>query len=165
MLLSLGCHLSIAVIGQLFLVYMYEVTAVDNGAPMGPDFPTHALRGVGAYGVILILSVSGIWLIKLNFLLFFYRLGNQVTVYRIVWWICFVFNIGCGAGCFGILQYPCMFGSVETIFVRCATASALRDTYVCAIMTAVLDVVSDFASESFPRCHQLSYSRWAEYLC
>lgn len=154
MLLSLGCHLSIAVVGQLFLVNIYELTAVEIGAPMGPDFFTHALHGVRTFGVIMVLSVSGIWLIKLNFLLFFYRLGNQITVYRIMWWICFVFSIGCGVGCFGVIQYSCMFGNMETTFNQCARVYALRETYIRVIMTAVFDIVSDFASESSPARYQ-----------
>lgn len=148
MLLSLGCHLSIAVVGQLFLVNMYELTAVENGAPMGPDFFTNTLHSIKILGVISVLSVSGIWLIKLNFLLFFYRLSNQITVYRIMWWICFVFCIGCGAGCFGVIHYSCMFNDMETLFVQCVTAPSLRETYIRVVMTAVFDIVSDFASES-----------------
>lgn len=158
MLLALGCHLSVDVIGQLNLVYMYEITAVNNGGPMGPNFVPRALQGVKTFGIMLVLDVSGIWLIKLNFLLFFYRLGHMITAYRITWWICFVFSIACGIGCFGIFQYPCMFGSVDTIFVECATVAALKDTYVRTIMTAVLDIASDFASESSSAHYQTPMS-------
>lgn len=165
MLLSLGCNLSIAVVGQLFLFAIYEVTAVQNGAPMGPDFLTHAQHGVKTFGIISVISLTGIWLIKLNFLLFFYRLGNQITVYRIVWWICLVFSIGCGAGCFGVIQYSCTFGNMETFFVQCVTPSALREAYIRVVMTAVFDIVSDFASESSPARYRFPYSRRAEYLC
>lgn len=149
MLLALGCHLALAILGQVFLGDIYYLTAVENGASdlIGPDFFVDALRALKAFGTMSIVSLAGIWLIKLNFLLFFYRLGHQVHIYRIFWWVVFIFSIGCGAGCFGLLQYPCMFGDTETVFVKCATVSATRDTYIHVIMTAVLDIFSDIASK------------------
>ncbi|KAG6363083.1 hypothetical protein INS49_008178 [Diaporthe citri] len=95
-----------------------------------------------------ILSVAGVWLIKFNFLLFFYKLGSHIARYRTWWWIGFVFNIACGAGCFGLFQYPCIFGSVEMLFVKCAAASNIRKSYIHVTFTTVLDVVSDVAGES-----------------
>ncbi|KAJ0104203.1 hypothetical protein J7T55_001690 [Diaporthe amygdali] len=150
MLLALACHLGLAIMGQLFLANIYEVTAAEHGAPIGPNFFTSGLHALKAFGVLSVLSVIGIWLIKLNFLLFFYRLGNQIAVYRVVWWIVFIFSIGCGAGCLGLFQYPCMFGSLETVFVQCSTFSVIRETYVRVVMTAVLDIVSDVTILAFP---------------
>lgn len=147
MLLALGCHLALAILGQIFLGDLYYLTAVEHGGSIDADFFTDALQALKAFGVMSIVSIAGIWLIKLNFLLFFYRLGHQVRTYRIFWWIVFVFSIGCGAGCFGLLQYPCMFGGIQTVFVKCATVSATRDTYIHVIMTAVLDIFSDIASK------------------
>lgn len=164
MLLALACHLGIAVTGQLFLANMYELTAVQHGAPMDPDFFTVGVNAIHTFGVLSILSVAGIWLIKFNFLLFFYRLGSHIPRYRIWWWICFVFSIGCGAGCFGLFQYPCMFGGVEKLFVKCAVVSNIRESYIHVAMTAVFDIVSDFASKSSPGC-QFLRPRRAEYVC
>lgn len=164
MLLALACHLGLAIMGQLFLANIYELTAVEHGAPIGPNFFTNVLHALKAFGVMSILSVIGIWLIKLNFLLFFYRLGSQIAVYRAVWWIVFIFSIGCGAGCLGLFQYPCMFGSLKTVFVQCATVSVIRETYVRVVMTAVLDILSDVTSESSPVC-QFVCCRRAECMC
>lgn len=147
MLLALGCHLAIAIIGQLSLADIYMLTAAEHGGAIGPNFFTEALHALKAFGVMSVLSLAGSWLIKLNFLLFFYRLGNQVRLYRIMWWVVFVFSIGCGASCFGLLQYDCMFGDMQTVFVQCATVSATRHTYIYVIMTAVLDILSDISSE------------------
>lgn len=92
MLLALSCHLAIAIIGQLFLGDMYELTAVEHGASIGPSYFANSLHTLKVFGVMLILDVAGIWLIKLNFLLFFHRLSNHVAVYRMIWWIIFVFS-------------------------------------------------------------------------
>lgn len=148
MLLALGCHLGIAIVGQIFLGNIYSLTAAEHGGSIGPNFFTEELHGLKAFGIISVLSLAGIWLIKLNFLLFFYRLGHQIKIFRVVWWVVFVFSIGCGATCFGLLQYPCMFGDVDTIFGQCATVSYTRQSYVHVIGTAVFDILSDIASKS-----------------
>lgn len=152
MLLALACHLCIAIMGQVSLASMYELTAVEHGAPMGPDFLTNGQHAINAFGVISVLSVTGIWLIKFNFLLFFYRLGSLLTKYRVWWWVGSVFILCCGAGCLLLLQYRCMFGDFDTLFRQCATDSTAWDTSIHIPMTAVLDIVSDVTSESSLLC-------------
>lgn len=157
MLVALGCHLALAILGQIFMGDIYYIIAVEHGHAgdsIGPDFFVDLLLALKAFGIISIVSIADIWLIKLNFLLFFYRLGRQLRTYRVFWWIVFVFSVGCDAGCFGLLQYPCMFGDIETVYVKCATVSANRSTYIHVIMIAVLDILSDIASKYSPKeCH------------
>lgn len=148
MVAALACHLAVAVLGQLYLVDMYALISAEHGGPVGSNFYSDALHGLKAFGTMCLLSITGIWLIKLNFLLFFYRLGHQIRVYRILWWAVLIFTVGCGAGCYGLVQYPCMFGDVETVFVKCGSAPYNRQSYIHVIMTAVLDIVSDFTSKS-----------------
>lgn len=148
MLLALACHLCIAILGQLFMSDIYELTSAEHGGPIGASFFTDTLQGLKAFGSTSVLSIIGIWLVKLNFLLFFYRLGHQVRKYRIFWWIVLVFCIACGAACLGLMQYRCLFGDVETIFVQCNQFSVLKSTYYRVIMTSVLDVLSDVARKS-----------------
>lgn len=150
MVAALACHLAVAVLGQLYLVDMYALISAEHGGPVGSDFFSDALHGLKAFGTMCLLSITGIWLIKLNFLLFFYRLGHQIRVYRILWWAVLIFTVGCGAGCYGLVQYPCMFGDVETVFVKCGSAPYNRQSYIHVIMTAVLDIVSDFTILCFP---------------
>ncbi|KAL1848350.1 hypothetical protein Daus18300_013632 [Diaporthe australafricana] len=146
MLLALACHLSVAVLDTLYLCHVYELIAAQQGGAVGPDFFSDALKGLKAFGTTSVLSLIGIWLIKLNFLLFFYRLGHHIRGYRIFWWVALIFNIGCGVAALGLLQYPCMFGDLNTVFVQCATVSNIRATYVHVIMTAVVDVISDIST-------------------
>lgn len=97
MVAALACHLALAIVGQLFLVDLYALLEAENGGAIGPDFFTTSLRNVKAFGVSCILSLAGIWFIKLNFLFFFYRIGHHMRAYRICWIIAVIFNIGCGA--------------------------------------------------------------------
>lgn len=85
MLLALACHLCIAIMGQVLLANIYDLTAVGHGARMGLNFFKDGQHAIHAFGVISVLSVTGIWLIKFNFLLFLYRLDSLLTKYRI-WW-------------------------------------------------------------------------------
>lgn len=147
MVLALGCQLAIAILGQLFLVDIYNLIAAEHGGPVGASFFTDSLRGLKVFGTICLLSLTGIWLIKLNFLIFFHRLGHKIRVYCIFWRLVLVFTVACGVACYGLVQYPCMFGDIETIFVTCNTNSANRGSYLHVIMTAVLDILSDFASK------------------
>lgn len=148
MVVALACHLAVAVLGQLYLVDMYALISAEHGGPVGSSFFTDALHGLRAFGTMCLLSITGIWLIKLNFLLFFYRLGHQIRLYRILWWAVLIFTVGCGAACYGLVQFACMFGDVETVFVKCGSAPYNRESYIHVIMTAVLDIVSDVTSKS-----------------
>lgn len=149
MVAAVACHLALAIVGQLFLVDLYAVLAAQHGAPIGPDFYTiTSARGLHAFGVICILSLAGIWLIKLNFLFFFYRLGHHIRAYRIFWGFAFIFCISCGATCFGLIQYKCMFGDLETRNVICTTVSSSQEACIIVIMTAVIDILSDCTSKS-----------------
>lgn len=83
MLLALCILFATAVIGQLFLKYMYNMVAVCNGATPSPNFMSESTKGLRSFGALIVLDYCGIWLVKFNFLLFFRRLGNHVYKYRI----------------------------------------------------------------------------------
>lgn len=155
---SVHCYM-----GQVLLASMNGLTAIEHGAPMGPDFFTTRQHAIRAFGVISVLSVTGIWF-KFNFLLFFYRLGSLLSKYRYWWWVGSIFNLCCGACCLLLLQCQCMFGDIDTLFRQCAMDSTARYTSIHVPMTAVLDIVCDIASESSPLC-QLRLSRREEHMC
>lgn len=164
MFLALACHLCIAIMGQVLLANIYELTAVEHGAPMGPDFFIDGQHAIHEFGVISVLSLTGIWIIKFNFLLLFYRLGSLLTKHRIWWWVGSVFNLCRGAGCLLLLQYGCMFGDIDTLIRQCATDSTARDTSIHVPMAAVLDIVSDVASKWSP-LRQLPLPGREEHMC
>lgn len=151
MLLTLCLYLSVAILGQLFLGYIYDMTAAENGELIpGLKFFDNSKKGLRAFGSAILISYLGIWIIKINFLVFFYRLGHKVKAYYIGWWIVLILVVGCGAAEIGTLQYKCLFGSTETIFGTCSKTGVLKAVYIRMIISCVLDVVSDAASECCP---------------
>ncbi|ROW07506.1 hypothetical protein VPNG_07141 [Cytospora leucostoma] len=151
MLFTLCLYLAVAILGQLFLGYVYDMTAAENGKLIpGVDFYRNSRKGLRAFGIATLISYVGIWIIKFNFLVFFYRLGHNVKSYYIGWWIVLIIVVGCGAAEMGTLQYHCLFGSTGTIFQTCSETSTLKAVYIRMIISCVLDVLSDAAILGFP---------------
>lgn len=103
---SLCLLLATTIIGQLCVGYIFTMVAVSNGAAMpSPDFLSETTLGLRSFGALMILNYVGIWLVKLNFLLFFRRLGNHVKIYRILWWSVVIFNLAAGATVIGLIDF------------------------------------------------------------
>ncbi|ROW03357.1 hypothetical protein VSDG_01244 [Cytospora chrysosperma] len=127
------------------------MAAAENGQLIpGADFFDNSRKGLRAFGIACLISYVGIWIIKINFLVFFYRVGHHVEAYLIGWWIVMILVIGCGAAEIGTLQYHCLFGSTNTIFGTCSETGVLKEVYIRMIVSCVLDVVSDAAILCFP---------------
>lgn len=155
-LASVAILIGIAVTLQRFLADIYLMMHVENGlAVPGPDFADRMLAGLRADGAVLILDTVGIWLIKLNFLVFFYRLGHQIKAYLIAWWISLVFIISCLAVLLGIIPYSCSFGTLEHIVVQCASDSSLNYIYTAYKVSISIDVLSDVISR--PLCRSIPH--------
>lgn len=101
-------------------------------------------------GVAIILLALGIWTIKINFMLIFYRLGYQIRSYLIFWWAAIVVIVACGAVLLGILPYDCMFEDSGWVNAHCSTASKMSYIYSVYKANVAVDVVSDFISELPP---------------
>ncbi|KAK7752337.1 hypothetical protein SLS62_005673 [Diatrype stigma] len=141
---SMAILISVAAVLQRFLGDIYLMMHVENGQAIpGPDFPVRMAAGLRADGVVLILDTVGIWLIKLNFLVFFYRLGHQIKAYLIAWWISLVVVISCLAVLLGVIPYSCSFGTLEHIVVECASESSVKYIYTAYRVSISIDVLSD----------------------
>ncbi|KAH8600690.1 hypothetical protein B0O99DRAFT_503041, partial [Bisporella sp. PMI_857] len=151
MIVSLGVLLAATIENQLHSKYIYTLVNVSNGKELPTEhFLTDIQKGLRSFGTAVILSYIGIWLIKLNFLFFFRRLGAQVTSYVIFWWLVLGFTIACGAVSFGVMQYHCLFGPVEDIITVCSMPSVVRQTYTYFKVSCIVDVVSDALILCFP---------------
>ena len=152
---AMAILISIATILQLFIGDIYLMMAVENQtASPGLDFPNRMLAGLKADGVVLILCTIGVWLIKLNFLIFFYRLGHQIRLYLIFWWVATLVVIGCLAVLLGVIPYSCSFGSLEHIVMICGSESSVAHIYTVYKVSISIDVVSDAISEFFLTSNQ-----------
>lgn len=151
MLFALILMCATSVLGQLWLKHVYTLVAVGNGAMPGPTFLDDAHTGLLAFGSASLLWYIGIWVVKFNFLIFFYRLGHQVTPYLIFWWIVLVITLGCGATGIGLMQYECLFAKDFTsVMIKCAQTESFRRTYMFFKISVSLDVISDALSEFCP---------------
>ncbi|KAF2967836.1 hypothetical protein GQX73_g5765 [Xylaria multiplex] len=150
MLASLLVFLGNPILAQLSLSSVYTVATVQAGQLIpGPDFPYTVQKNLHALGVFFILCYIGIWLIKLGFLVFFYRLGSKITKFLVLWWIFLFVTVASLAVILGTGRFSCFFGSVEYITTVCASTGAERDKAIFKLSVA-LDVISDALILAFP---------------
>lgn len=156
MMLSLCLLLAATILGQLSVGFIYNMVAVGNGDAMpSPDFMNETTTGLRTFGVLMVLNYVGIWLIKLNFLLFFRRLGNHVRMYRMLWWSVVAFNLAAGVTCIGITDFRCLMPPAEQVMANCNSPSAVMRSYTISKISCSLDAVGDAMSKS-PRADKTS---------
>ncbi|KAK0736792.1 hypothetical protein B0T21DRAFT_289165 [Apiosordaria backusii] len=144
MLIVLGMILASAIVAQLRLHYVYMMEDVGNGLiPMPPTFMEDvpkALLGVFAQGL---LGSIGVYAVKLSFLLFFYRLGNQITSYLVFWWCVALVTLASFGVTMGLLEYKCMLSGLEVIFFECTSKTDIAREWRNMIIYCTLDAFSD----------------------
>ncbi len=84
----------------------------------------------------------GIWTIKFNFLLIFFRLGHQITSYRIFWWVSTALVVSCGAVAIAIIPYRCHFGDPISIIQECSSDVDVNRVYTLYKASVAVDVCS-----------------------
>lgn len=150
MILSLCLLLATTIIGQLCVGYIYNMVAVGNGDAMpSPDFMSETTTGLRSFAVLMVLNYVGIWLIKINFLLFFRRLGNHVKMYRMLWWFVVIFNLAAGVIVIGTVDFKCLMPPAEQIIAKCSSPSSVMGSYTSSKISCSLDAVGD-AMSKFP---------------
>jgi hypothetical protein len=133
---------------------MYELTHVSAGMALpSAEFLHNAHRFLVGSNVALIMFYVGLWSIKLSFLIFFYRLGNQIRTYQIFWWIVLAFTVASGLACIGDIQYHCLSGPIDKVLVECPSDAAIRFQEITIKVNCALDVVTDVMSKSPTPAH------------
>ncbi|KAH6615964.1 hypothetical protein B0J18DRAFT_293457 [Chaetomium sp. MPI-SDFR-AT-0129] len=144
MMVALALQLAAAIVAQLRLSYVYELEDVSNQIiPMPETFiddVPKALHGIFIQGI---LSITGVHLVKLSFLLFFYRLGSAITQYRIFWRCVAFVTLASYAISIALIEYKCMLSDLQVIFFECTAngETARQWTYMVAYCT--IDAASD----------------------
>lgn len=106
--------LAIAILGQFMKGPTYLVVAIGTGEVLPPpDFLQQLQLYPRGQVVFFWLYFTGLWAIKLSFLLFFRRLGNRVRSQKIIWWIVLALTVAFFVTVVGILDYACLLGSIE----------------------------------------------------
>ncbi|KAH8702813.1 hypothetical protein GQ44DRAFT_783537 [Phaeosphaeriaceae sp. PMI808] len=95
MLFALALHTAEAILIQLYVQHVYEMEAVGKGdsSKITPDFMPNSKQGFIAVGTSINLTIIGVLIVKLNFLLFFRRLGKKLNRFNIAWWTILTFTI------------------------------------------------------------------------
>ncbi|KAF1950580.1 hypothetical protein CC80DRAFT_482433 [Byssothecium circinans] len=143
--------LSAAILFQTFVADMYEISAVGaNLRPPSANFATILIKYTRRQLVYQVLYHAQLWSVKISFLVFFYRLGSQVTYYKVAWWIVTVFTICAGCVVIGTLEYSCQEGSVEVLVAKCTGLKAVERQDTSIIVKCALNVGTDAAIMMLP---------------
>lgn len=148
MMLALALLLSVVVLGQVFLCDIYALVQIENDDKLKDSrFPKIVQSSLRGYGAALVVCLVGILAVKINFLLFFKRLGRQITSYLIMWYAALVFTIACGITVIAMVDYKCMFNSLEYTILHCKNGQDMRRSMVFQLVSVIFDVVSDVFSK------------------
>ena len=107
---------------------LYLTIAVASGQlyPPPPDTAERAQTYLQRSVAVIALFYSGLWAIKLSFMLFFRRLGHNVSNQKVLWWTILFFVVATWLACLGTIQYHCLTGSfeyIESIYAEPVTRS------------------------------------------
>ncbi|KAK3324472.1 hypothetical protein B0T19DRAFT_231217 [Cercophora scortea] len=151
MLFVVCIQLASALVSQLRLDSVYIMEDVGNGStPMPATFMEDVPNAMVAIFSQSVMCSVGIYAVKMNFLLFFRRLGAHITPYVIVWWVVTVTTIGCFGVTLAFLEYKCTLSGLDVIFFECTSkdniAREWRNTIMCCSLDAFTDVLSKFSA-------------------
>lgn len=139
--------LATAILWQVITPDLYELMEVTAAIRMpGVNFVENAERYMKGSLAVLFLFYVGLWCVKLSFLIFFYRLGDQVTYYRVSWWIVTIFTICAGFVCLGDIQYHCLADPFAIIATKCLGGDAIQFQNITLKVNCALDVFTDALS-------------------
>ncbi|KAI1175559.1 hypothetical protein F4777DRAFT_549724 [Nemania sp. FL0916] len=151
MIVALLFLTGVAVTGQMFAGNIYTLMGIGRGEEVpGPNFLVETKRSILGFGVQLIFCYAGLWLIKLSFMVFFYRLGKDVTRYLVFWWIVLLFVLGSFAAEIGTVQFKCLFGPIDYVLGVCGETSVIMKTNELYKASVIIDVISDALILCFP---------------
>lgn len=141
--------LASAIIWQCISKNMYQALYIASGVSLSipPTFIEDSqtyLRGMLA---IILLFQSGLWSVKISFLLFFRRLGENVSGQKVHWWIAFAFTLATYFVGIGTIQYNCLTPSFADIIQNCSFGPAINFERTTLITNCMIDVSSDLMSE------------------
>ncbi|MCJ1271129.1 hypothetical protein MMC22_011028 [Lobaria immixta] len=142
--------LASAIVWQIFAKYMFQMLAVAYGSPPGPNFATQFEHYSKSSAAVVILFYSTLWAIKISFLIFFKRLGKNVTRQNLLWWPIFGFTMATYFASIGAIPYSCFMDSLDEVLRNCSTNSAARFQEVALKLNCAWDVLTDFTIMLIP---------------
>ncbi|KAK8091271.1 hypothetical protein PG994_000776 [Apiospora phragmitis] len=144
MIVVLGMVLANAILCQIRMDLVYLIDAVGNGdIPPPSDFNEAMPKALHAVLANLLLCILGIWAVKYNFLMFFYRLGSNIRLFRMGLWVVVGITTACLAVVVGTTDYPCTTSSIEFLTTNCSTEEGIGRETSSTIINCSLDIFTD----------------------
>ena len=105
------------IIWQVSKSDLYLNLEVSSGQIFPPpaNFPERTTRYLRRAVALIIFFYTGLWAIKLSFLIFFKRLGHNVRNQKAVWWTVFAITVATYCATLGTIEYRCLAGSFTYI--------------------------------------------------
>lgn len=133
-------------------IYLMYPTSWNPETTSHDDLSRHLNAAFRADSVAMLLSMIGIFIVKLSFMLFFYRLGHKVSAYNTVWWVAVVVIMACGGVQFGLNPTYCLFGDLavglpgQEGLGQCLDGRTRSYIYSAYKVNVVVDILSDLIS-------------------
>lgn len=130
---------------------MYWILAVDAGtAAPAADILSKQIVWLRVSLAVEIFFYTSLTAVKLSFLFFFRRLGENVRRFNWYWWPLTMFVLAIWVAAIGNVQYKCEVGSIVQLNTGfCVSEAASRFTSDTLKANCALDVLSDFLSTLF----------------
>lgn len=138
---------------QLVAQYMYQFKAVTRGKlwPPPPNFVEHSEKYYRGSVVVNVFFYTSLWAVKFSFLLFFRRLGENVSGWhRTFFWSVLGVTIATYLVCLGDIHYSCLTSPLSKLAQRCSTKSAVHFQLVTLKINCAADVVTDYMIMAIP---------------
>ena len=119
---------STAIIWQSEKDMLYTGMAVAAGQlPPPNNYPSDHVRHLRSSAVAVVFFVTGLWSVKLSFLIFFRRLGQNVKGQKILWWTVLAVTAASYIVVICSIYYRCLVSSFEYITSKEEFDSTLFD--------------------------------------
>ena len=162
-------NLANAIVWQVLASDLYMSIAVASGQVLvlPTDFFSRIYIFLHSELASLFLFTTGLWAIKISFLLFFRGLGNKIRRQRIIWWCALGFTTASYPICLGLYDYRCLVSpngsslgtplypvfspiSADMHAVNCSSIQTASYEYVTTRCNTAFDIVTDAFSKVWP---------------
>ncbi|PSN71564.1 hypothetical protein BS50DRAFT_570891 [Corynespora cassiicola Philippines] len=128
----------------------YEVMDIGSGKKkFPPNVKIITMQFTRLFVVVPMLLYTGLWCVKLAFLLFFRRLGvRSVTSLCRLWWVVFVVTVVCYFVCYATLPYRCSLISFQVVISEECMTQGL--SFTSMKVNCALDVLTDCLIMTIP---------------
>ena len=151
MFLALATLLTLCILDTIQLPSLYYITGVLAGdIPISEALISSTEEYLRFEFPIIILFWTVLWCVKAAFLALYFKLLQDLAIYRRVWYVLATFTLLGYAGCWITLSLSC--GSIANFFIfdQCDTVHDVWAANVSVYYSTVVDIVTDLCSK-YPR--------------